>query len=109
MKEQYNSVLQDYEKGGIIEKVNEVFEPGTSHYFPHWVVIKENRDTCKVRIVIDGSSKQKDQPTLNELLHLEHCLLLLLYDILLRFRFWTIAFTADIKQTFLQILLNKKD
>ena len=109
LKEQYDNVLKDYEKEGIIEKVNEVCEPGTSHYLPHRAVIKENRDTSKVRMVFDGSSKQKDQPALNELLHAGPCLLPLLYDILLRFRLGTIAITADIKQAFLQILVDKKD
>ena len=74
LKEQYNNILKDYEKEGIIEKVNKVCEPGTSHYLPHQAVIKENRDTSKVRIVFDGSSKQKDQPNLNELRHSGPCL-----------------------------------
>ena len=78
LKEQYNNILQHYENEGIIEKVIEVCEPGTSHYLPHRAVIKENRDTSKVRIVFDGSSKQKGQPALNELLHSGPCLLPLL-------------------------------
>ena len=57
LKEQHNSILQDYEKEGIIEKVNEVCEPGTSHYLPHRAVVKENRNTSKVRIAFNGSSK----------------------------------------------------
>ena len=60
LKEQYDNILKDYEKGGIIEKVNQVCQPGTSHYFPHRAVaMKENRDTSKVRIVFDGSSNKK--------------------------------------------------
>ena len=81
LKEQYNNNLKDYEKKGIIEKVTEVCEPGTSHYLPHRAVIKENHDTSKVRIVFDGSSKQEDQPAFTELLHSGPCLLPLLYDI----------------------------
>ena len=57
LKEQYDNVLKNYEKEGIIKKVNEVCEPGTSHYLPHPAVIKENGDTSKVRIVFDESSK----------------------------------------------------
>ena len=79
------------------------------HYLPHRAVTKDNRDTSKVRIVFGGSSKQKYQPALNELLHSGPCSLPLLYDILLRFRLGTIAITADIKQAFLQILVDKKD
>ena len=109
LKEQYNKILQDYEKEGIIKKVNEVCEPGTSHCFPLRAVINENRDPSKVKIVFDGSSKQKDQPVLSELLHPGPCLLHLLYDVLLRFRPGTITITADIKQAFLQILVDKND
>ena len=108
LKEQYDNILKNYEKEGIIEKVNEVCEPGTSHYLPHRAAKKENCDTSKVRIVFDGSSKQKDQPALNELLHSGPCLLPLLYDILLRFRLGTIAITADIKQAFLQKFVDRK-
>ena len=109
LKEQYNNILKDYDKEGIIEKVNKVCEPGTSHCLPHRAAIKENGDTSKVRIAFDGSLKQKDQPALNGLLHSEPCLLPLLYDILLRLKLGTIAITADIKQAFLQILVDKKD
>ena len=87
LKEQYNKVLQNYEKKRIIEKVNEGCQPGTSHYLPHQAVIKENRDTSKVGIIFNGSSKEKDQPALNELLHLLH------------FTFGTIAITANIKKS----------
>ena len=43
----------------LSKKIDEVCEPGTSHYLPHRAVIKENRDRSKVRIVFDRSSKQK--------------------------------------------------
>ena len=69
LKEQYNSILKDYEEDDIIEKVNEVCEPSTLHYLPHWAIIKENRDSSIWRIVFDESLKQKDQPVLKELLH----------------------------------------
>ena len=53
-----------YEKKGIIKKVNEVCEPGASHYLPHRAVIKGNRNTSKLKITVDGSLKQKNQPAL---------------------------------------------
>ena len=108
LKEQYNNISKDYEKEGIIKNVNGVCEPSTSNYLPHRGVIKGNRNTSKVKIVFDGSLKQKDQPALNELLHSGTCLLPLFY-ILLMFRLGAIAITADIKQAFLQILVDKKD
>lgn len=59
LKKQYNKILQDYEKEGIIKKINEVCEPGTSHYLPRRAVVTENCDTSKVRIVFDAFMKQK--------------------------------------------------
>ena len=103
LKEQYANILYEYEREGIIEKTTEICEPGTSHYLPHRQVVKENRETLKVRIVFDGSSKYKGEPSINELLESGPCLLPLLYDILLRFCLGAIAITADIKQAFLQI------
>ena len=52
LKEQYKDILKDYEKDGIMQKLNEVCKPGTSHYLPHQAVIKENCNTSEVRIVI---------------------------------------------------------
>ena len=64
LKEQYNNISKGYEKEGIIKKVNEVCKPGTSHCLPHRAVIKGNRNTSKLKIIFDGSLKQKDQPAL---------------------------------------------
>ena len=95
-----------YEKKGIIKKVNEVCEPGASHYLPHRAVTKGNRNTSKLKITLDWSLKQKKSTSFKESLHFGPCLLPLLYDILLTFRLGTIAITADIKQAFLQILVD---
>ena len=70
--------------------------------------MKENWETSKVKIVFDGSSKYKDEPSINELLESAPCLLPLLYNILLRFRFGPIVITADKKQAFLQISIAKE-
>ena len=58
--------------------------------------------------MFDGSSKYKGEPSINELLGSEPCLLPLLYYILFRFRLGPIAITADIKQAFLQISVAKE-
>ena len=78
-----------------------------AHYLPHRPVVKEIRETSKVRIVFDGSSKYKVELSINELLESGPCLLPLLYEILLRFRLGQIVITADIKQAFLQMSVAK--
>ena len=107
LKEQYANILCEYEKEGIIEKTIEICEPGNAHYLPHRPIVKENRETSKVRIVFDGSSKYKGEPSINELLESGPCLLPLFYDIFLRFRLEPIAIIAHNKQAFLQISVAK--
>ena len=78
-----------------------------AHYLRHRPVVKEIRETSKVRIVFDGSSQYKGELSINELLESGPCLLPLLYEILLRFRLGQIVITADIKQAFLQMSVAK--
>ena len=58
-----------------------------------------NRDTAKVRVVYDASSKVSKVfgPSLNDCLHVGPSLHPLLLDILLRFRVHEVAVTADIE------------
>ena len=65
--------------------------------------MQRERDTTKLRIVFEASSKSNNEPFFNQLLHPGLYLLSLLYDILLRFRLGKFAITSDIKQAFLQI------
>ena len=50
----------------------------------------------------------KTQQSLNDVLHSGPCLLPFLQEILLRFRTGKIDLVTDIKQAFLQILINKE-
>ena len=73
------------------------------YYLPHRPVIGNDRETSKIRIVFDVSAKFKNEKSLNDVLVPGPCLLLLLFNILFRFRTGKIRLTADIKQAFLQI------
>ena len=48
----------------------EIIRHGKVHYIPHSQVIKEERETTKLRIVYDASANQND-PSINESLHSE--------------------------------------
>ena len=93
----------------IIEKVP-VESPhpiGETHYLPHRPVIREDKLSTKVRMVFDASAKTTG-PSLNDCLHPGPPLTEPLLSVLLRFRTNRIAFIADIKKSFLQILLQPK-
>ena len=48
----YDSIIEEQYRNGIIEKVTQnIEETGSVHYIPHREVIREDRDTTKIRIV----------------------------------------------------------
>ena len=103
----YHKIFKDYENNNIIEKVAspDIAEPGSVHYLPHRAVVRENRETTKIRPVFDASSRSSG-PSLNECLYAGPNLLLKIFDIILRFRTNKIAIIADIKQAFLNIAVH---
>ena len=54
---EYDSVIRDQESKGIIENVG-VEPPGKVHYLPHREVVRSDKQTTKLRIVFDASSKK---------------------------------------------------
>ena len=75
---------------------------GSAHHLPHRAVIKENRETTKVRIVFDDLAHSPNEPSINDVLYSGPCLLPLIFDILIRFRSGKIEIVADVKQAFHQ-------
>ena len=93
---QYNNIFKDYLDNGITERVDTSADnKELVHYLPHHPVVREDKETRKVCVVFDASSKMKTQSSLNDVLHSGPCLLLFLQEILLRFR---------ITRTFFQII-----
>ena len=72
-------------------------------------VIRNDKDTTKVRIVFDGSAKEKGGHSIKELLYAGPCLLSHIFDVLLRFCFGKIAVVADVQQAFLDVEICEKD
>ena len=85
---EYQQVIKTQLESGIIEKVNdsEPVEVGKVCYLPHKAVIRENKETTKVRVVFYASAKTPEGPSLNDCMHAGPSLLPNLMDILLRFR-----------------------
>ena len=78
------------------------------YYIPHREVIKEKRETTKLRIVYDAGSK-RGGPSLNDCLETGPCLLPKIFDILVRFRGYKYGITSDIKSAFLNIRVAVED
>ena len=108
--EKYDEIFREYEQNKIIEKVlfDEVPEnPSPIHYLQHRPVLRENKETTKIRTVFDASCSL-DGPSLNDCLYSGPNLLSKTFDILLRFRFNFIAILADIQKLFLNVEISKE-
>ena len=96
---EYDLVIQEQLRDGVIEAVSdlEVPEIGRKHYLLHYVVVRRDAKTTKLRVVYDASSRADGKgPSLNDCLHVRPSLTQLLFDILLRFRCNRIALISDI-------------
>lgn len=101
MLREYDAIIKDQLKTGIVEKVCELEKADQVHYLPHQAVIRKDAKTTKVRIVYDASSKARKKGTsLNECLHVGPSLTPLLFDILLRFRENKVILLGDIEKAF---------
>ena len=108
---EYDDTIKNQEAEGIVENVanHRTIAPENVHYIPHREVIREDRSTTKMRIVYDGSAKRKGRPSLNDCLETGPCMLPLILDIVIRFRWNKVALTSDIKSAFLNIRVAEKD
>ena len=109
--QRYNSIIKDQLKKEIIEEGNDKTEEGCKNYYvPHHAVITPDRKTTKVRIVYDASAKaKKGCKSLNKCLYGGPVTLEDLCGLLLRFRIYKVALTADIEKAFLQVGLQPAD
>ena len=63
------------------------------HYLPHHAVIHRDKDTTKVRVVYDASARCEG-PSLNDCLHTGPKFHQRIFDLLLRFRTYSVALTT---------------
>ncbi len=107
LAKQYNNVIQDQLEKGFQEKVdlNEPVEVGKVTYLPHEMVLREDKDTTKLRVVFDSSFERKE-PSLNDCLYAGPSLLPSLFDILMRFRIKKTVLLSDIEKAFLNVSID---
>jgi hypothetical protein len=100
--QEYDRIIKDQEKMGIIDSVTGPDE--TSYYLPHHGVIREDKETAKLRVVFDGSAKgTKDDPSLNACLEKGLNLVPHLSDTVINFRGYPIGLVADIEKASHQV------
>ena len=55
---EYDNVMKDQLKNGIIEKVEGPGNPGKVMYLPHQAVIHKYHNSTKLRVVFDATAKK---------------------------------------------------
>ena len=108
---QYDDYFRDQLTAGIIEEVSkeDLGIDEWTHYIPHHAVVREDKDTTKLRVVFDASCKLPGQPSLNQCLMPGPSVIPELYDVTLRFRWFPVAVVADIEKAFLMINVIPQD
>lgn len=106
---EYKNVIHEYLDLDHMEEVpkNELNKP--SVYLPHHAVVKTEKETSKVRVVFDASSKGKNDVSLNDDLLVGPQLQEDMRSLIMRWRMKRICFIADVKQMYRQILVTKED
>ena len=105
----YGNIIEEQERKGFIERVDERSTSNSVHYIPHHPVRKES-STTPIRIVYDCSCKPSpNTPSLNDCLNSGPPFLNDLCSILLRFRLHNFTFSADIEKAFLHVHLDEAD
>ena len=107
---QYDAIIREQMKSGIVETVT---SPGGGpigrvHYLPHHAVVREDKETTKLRVVYDASARS-DGPALNDCLYSGPTFGQNILDILLRFRLYRVAVTADVEKAFLMVSVAEED
>ena len=109
---EYNKILETQLEEGIIEAVptTEMNSQEEVYYLPHHGVVRTDKDTTKLRIVLDASARAGPHHySLNECLEKGPNLTPLIFDVLVKFRGNIIGITADIEKAFHQIIIAEKD
>ncbi|XP_051167315.1 uncharacterized protein LOC127285377 [Leptopilina boulardi] len=78
-------------------------------YLPHHAVLKQDSITTKTRVVFDGSAKTTSGISLNDTMLIGPTIQEDLFSIILRFRSFRYAMTADIEQMYRQVLIHEND
>lgn len=107
----YDDVIREYlDKGYLIPTpLEDVNSNAASYTIPHHAIIRQDKTSTKLRAVLDASCKTTTALSLNDVLHSGPNLQGDLFTIILNYRLFAVALSADCKQMFLQIGVRPAD
>ncbi|UYV69271.1 hypothetical protein LAZ67_6003057 [Cordylochernes scorpioides] len=101
--------FQEWEREGLIERIEENRPQKKGHYLPHRPVFKAESRTTPLRPVFDASCRSYNGLSLNDYLEKGPNLLEKIPEILIRFREKGIGVLADIRKAFQMITVQLQD
>lgn len=108
LKADYTAVMQEYIELNHMVKVSPE-EKNKGLYLPHHAVVREDKQTTKVRVVFDASCKGINGVSLNNDLMVGPTLQAELRHTVMRWRIHPICIGADIIKMYRQVLVNRDD
>nr|XP_026492511.1 uncharacterized protein LOC113398129 [Vanessa tameamea]XP_026492512.1 uncharacterized protein LOC113398130 [Vanessa tameamea] len=105
----YKKVIEDYIIQGHLIKVSNLETNSRVFYLPHHAVVREDKETTKVRCVFDASCKGSNNVSLNSCFIIGPKLQQDLRHILMRWRLHPYCIVADIVQMYRQIRVHSDD
>jgi len=107
LKEQYDSVIQEYLDLGHMREVPPSYD-SPRYYLPRHAVVKPESTTTKLRVVFNASSPSANGTSLNDFLHAGPVLQSDLTIQILKWRYFKYVFSADITKMYHQIWVDPK-
>lgn len=109
LKAQYVEFMNEFQN---LQHMSLVINPNRlkpHYYIPHHCVLKPTSTSTKLRVVFDASCRTTSQKSLNDILIVGPTIQRDLYTLLLKFRLYQFAISADIVKMFRQVLIHEDD
>ena len=106
---EFQAQIQGYLDAGHAEPVPPTEQDKPHFYLPMHSVVKQSSTSTKLRVVFDGSATSSSGASLNSLLQVGPTLHPPLADILMKFRTYPVALTADIAKMYREVELLPAD
>ncbi|KAI8441259.1 hypothetical protein MSG28_014900 [Choristoneura fumiferana] len=109
LKTEYTRVFHEYRELEHMEQLSEKESEERGLYLPHHAVVRDDKDTTKVRIVFDASCRGTNGISLNDDLLVGPTLQADLRHIIMRWRMHPVCFIADIVKMYRQVIIDERD
>ncbi|XP_072934851.1 uncharacterized protein [Epargyreus clarus] len=102
LKNEYTKVINEYKEMGHMKKTD-ITDDTNAIYLPHHAVIREDKETSKVRVVYDASAKGSNGYSLNDCMMVGPVLQLDLRSLIIAWRTHKICIVGDIVKMYRMI------